>query len=591
MRRSKAAISAIMLAAAQAVDSAHAQTITEFPLPGTAGNGQGPLGITAGPDGALWFTSQASNSTPPSANALSYIGRITTNGALTQFPLPIASGFLTPNFITLGPDGALWFTDSQENLVARITTAGAISSFMVPTKNSDPTSITAGPDNALWFVETAKGKIGRISTGGVFSEFPTLASPTLLNSITLGSDNALWFSDNQQDHIGHITPAGSISNLALPPPNEFPQAIAAGPDGALYYLNEAQFSINPIERITTSGNVTRFINSPEIGPSSLTKGPDGAVWFTDPLTNSIGRMTVTGLVTEFPIPTANSQPTQITTGPDGALWFTELLANQVGRIAPPSASNTPLVAAVLPASRSVEVGGTASAFVTVINSGIADLSGCALAPLVDLNAAFSYQATDPANNAPIGAPNTPITIAAGAVQTFVITLAAIDTDQSTAVGLNIQCAGVAPAPSQVGVNTLLYSASSTPVADVVALVATASNDGILHIGGSQGTGAFAVATVNVGATASITASANTGTALLPLNLSICQTNPATAACISPIGPTVTAQISAGATPTFAVFAGASGQIAFAPATSRIFVTFTDSSGAVHGESSVAVQTQ
>src|SRR5580693_2427900 len=97
---------------------------------------------------------------------------------------------------------------------------------------------------------------------------------------------------------------------------------------------------------------------------------------------------------------------------------------------------------------------------------------------------------------------------------------------------------------QVGLNTLLLSASTTAVPDVVALVATAQNDGILHITGTTGSNAFAVATVNVGASASITATANTGAATLPLAISLCQTNPMSGQCISSIGSTVTTTINA-----------------------------------------------
>jgi virginiamycin B lyase len=37
------------------------------------------------------------------------------------------------------------------------------------------------------------------------------------------------------------------------------------------------------------------------------------------------------VITEFPTPTVNSGPAGITTGPDGALWFTELVG-KIGRI-------------------------------------------------------------------------------------------------------------------------------------------------------------------------------------------------------------------------------------------------------------------
>src|SRR4029077_187725 len=50
----------------------------------------------------------------------------------------------------------------------------------------------------------------------------------------------------------------------------------------------------------------------------------------------IGRITIAGMITEFPIPTANGEPLGIAAGPDGALWFTESNGNKIGRI-PPSA--------------------------------------------------------------------------------------------------------------------------------------------------------------------------------------------------------------------------------------------------------------
>ena len=52
----------------------------------------------------------------------------------------------------------------------------------------------------------------------------------------------------------------------------------------------------------------------------------------DSFDNKIGRITPTGTVTEFPIPTAQSGAGAITAGLDGNLWFTEFF--QIGRITP-----------------------------------------------------------------------------------------------------------------------------------------------------------------------------------------------------------------------------------------------------------------
>lgn len=59
----------------------------------------GPEQVTAGPDGALWFTN---------GFAAGGIGRITPNGKITVYP----SGDVPDASITAGPDGALWFATS-----------------------------------------------------------------------------------------------------------------------------------------------------------------------------------------------------------------------------------------------------------------------------------------------------------------------------------------------------------------------------------------------------------------------------------------------------------------------------------------------
>src|SRR5262249_49408386 len=70
------------------------------------------------------------------------------------------------------------------------------------------------------------------------------------------------------------------------------------------------------------------------GPTEVTAGPDGNLWFTEFNANQIGRITPTGTITEFPLPTANSGPWGITAGPDGNLWFAEFYGNQIARITP-----------------------------------------------------------------------------------------------------------------------------------------------------------------------------------------------------------------------------------------------------------------
>jgi len=245
-----------------------------------------------------------------------------------------------------------------------------------------------------------------------------------------------------------------------------------------------------------------------------------------------------------------------------------------------------LAAAVLPSSRSVQVGSPATAFATLLNVSPGTATGCRLAPVTALAATFTYQTTD-ATNALTGTANTPANIPAGGGQSFVFAFTPTSPFAPTDVQLRFACIDIDPAPSTTGLNTLLLSASATPVPDIVALAATVGNTGIVTLASA---GAFAVATVNVGAGGLITVAADTGGATLPVTLSVCQTNPQTAACLAPSTPSVTTQIDANATPTFGIFLSATGPIPFDPANNRIFVRFKDQGGVTRGATSVAMRT-
>jgi virginiamycin B lyase len=73
-------------------------------------------------------------------------------------------GDCAPYGITAGPDGNLWFTLRLGNTIGRITPAGVSTEFAIPTANSRSEGITAGPDGNVWFAETLASKIGRITT-------------------------------------------------------------------------------------------------------------------------------------------------------------------------------------------------------------------------------------------------------------------------------------------------------------------------------------------------------------------------------------------------------------------------------------------
>ena len=259
-------------------------------------------------------------------------------------------------------------------------------------------------------------------------------------------------------------------------------------------------------------------------------------------------------------------------------------------LAPSSSWAQSIVAAVLPSSRSVQVGTPATAFATIINAGSVTATSCGIFLVTAIPATFTFQTTNPLTNQVTGSPNTPVDISPGVAQSFVFALTPSSPIDPTDVQFSFDCSNTNPAPVNTGLNTLLFSVSSTPVPDIVALAATLTNDGIVNV---ESTGVFAVATANVGASGVITASADTGEVILPLVISLCETNPMTGQCVNPTMPTtgpVVTTINSNATPTFGIFVTGTGTVPFDPAPNRVFARFKDGNGVTRGSTSVAVRT-
>jgi streptogramin lyase len=302
--------------------------VRRFPLPDGV---PGPNGITAGPDGNVWFT--ASGVAPVQGMVGgdpidAAIVRLTPAGVFTMFRLPDPGGW--PDGITAGPDGNLWFAEFYGDAVGRITPRGAVTEYPVPpqrvTYNSQPHAIAAGPDGRIWFPDSGGGKIGRITPAGMMTEFPVTGGFSY--GIAAGPDGALWFTGGTS--IGRITTAGRVTEFKLPGVNHMPGDIVAGPDGALWFLEPNKGLLG---RITTDGRITEFPlpDHPCLEESGgytqcfavyIARGPDGAVWISEPWRNTLGRVDGQGRITEFPLADGGHGPQEMAAGPDGALWFT-----------------------------------------------------------------------------------------------------------------------------------------------------------------------------------------------------------------------------------------------------------------------------
>ncbi|MBV8163214.1 MAG: Virginiamycin B lyase [Candidatus Eremiobacteraeota bacterium] len=253
---------------------------------------------------------------------------------LAEYQLPDISA--NPFGITTGPDGNVWFTERlpTDNNIGRITPRGTITEFKIPTANADALSITPGPDGNLWFTESNAKKIGRITPTGSITEFAVPDFPSA--NIVEGPDHNLWFV-GAGPSIDKMTTSGVVTKYPL----TFTAGIGSitpGPDGNLWCL---QLTGSMIVKMTTSGVATYYDIPSSSYNSAIAAGP-GGLWYTSftdvcsglicALTNSDTNMTTTsGVTTVFPI-SYWVQPEGIVAGPDGNLWF---IGNEVmGKITP-----------------------------------------------------------------------------------------------------------------------------------------------------------------------------------------------------------------------------------------------------------------
>jgi streptogramin lyase len=104
--------------------------------------------------------------------------------------------------------------------------------------------------------------------------------------------------------------------------------MAVAPDGHVWIVETAA---NKIWVYNVYDSTIGSFSAPG-GPTGVAYGPDGNAWFTEYSGNKIGRITPTGTLVEFPIPTASSHPMGIVLGPGGNLWFVEQDGNKLGTI-------------------------------------------------------------------------------------------------------------------------------------------------------------------------------------------------------------------------------------------------------------------
>lgn len=355
--------------------------ITEYSLPSPD---RWSNAIMVSQDGSVWFGEES----------VPGVGHLFTNGTLIEYPWPQAShpsskscGFETSIWGVAVWNGMVWGTNGDDNAlvginpqsgVARVINVSGLAGF--------PYTLSVGPDGALWFTSLGKEAVlGRIGTdysigvvqvSGIGDEYPAeldFVNSTYAYMVTLSPINGTGgvYSFDPSGVTSTINPSQLGANFHL----LYPDSLASengtilvtehGPSTvAVYRASSEDWTLFP-----TTPLVENFTTLPYFAAYG-----SGRFWFNEHYGNRIAFIDPAGMsMTEYseadpPVTNESYIGNDLTIAPSAnGLWFTSVTGNYIGFA---SAAYAPgfSISSVGGSSASVQVGGRASLNFTVSGS-------------------------------------------------------------------------------------------------------------------------------------------------------------------------------------------------------------------------------
>jgi DNA-binding beta-propeller fold protein YncE len=254
--------------------------------------------------------------------------------------------FNDPAGLALAPDGTIFVADNQNHALRRIGTNGVVTTLAallgVPgsadgtgstARFDSPTGLVLGPDGALYVSDTGNHTIRRVTTNGVVTTLAgsagtadyvdgpaTSARFNQPLGLAIAPDGTVFVADSGNHLIRIIATNGTVSVLAGNPEtfgsadgtgtNAFfnsPVGLALTPDGSLFVSDANNFTLR---RVTASGVVTTIAGAAgqdgstdgpataaRFGkPAELALAPNGTLYIADAAHHTIRRLTPDGRV-------------------------------------------------------------------------------------------------------------------------------------------------------------------------------------------------------------------------------------------------------------------------------------------------------
>jgi len=262
---------------------------------------------------------------------LALAAAVAMSGQITEYKVPSHMQGASPGQLVSGPGNQMW-TAVTSGWIAAIAMNGDFSERRIPVAGTVPVGIAAGGDGAVWFSESRKPDLGRMTVAGRFMQVPARSPALRAFALTTAADGSVWFADDGGNGgnggVGRVLAHRHLLEYRLTRGSD-PEELAAAPDGSVWF---SAWGPGEIGRVTSSGRVRLYrIPSPQSQPIGVAVSSDGAVWFAE--AHKLGRLTPAGAFRQFRLP-RGSAPVWLAAGPDGDVWFTETDDQRVGRITP-----------------------------------------------------------------------------------------------------------------------------------------------------------------------------------------------------------------------------------------------------------------
>lgn len=269
------------------------QQVSTFAGDGTFGNNDGtatnarfasPRAIAVATDGSFFIADWASNKIrkiTPAGVVSTYAG--TGEDGHQDGPL-LNAKFNRPSGLAFHSNGDLYVADQFNNVIRKITTSGAVSTFAGdPIRiggdengNADearfnkPTQIVFDSNDNLYI--TDQGKVRKITTTGIVSTFAGSDQGLAAYGITVDDQNNLYVSESDQNNqkISKISPSGEVTTLAGSTQGDTdgaatnaqfhdPGGLRINASGDIYI---ADIGNSKIRKLSASGEVTTIAGNP-----------------------------------------------------------------------------------------------------------------------------------------------------------------------------------------------------------------------------------------------------------------------------------------------------------------------------------------